>query len=135
MSYLDFWMGTTRQEVISKSIPLVFLTASLNFSKLLICLYSNLYPRSWSPLPLFKNVFICNWRIIALHIVLVSAIHKHESAIGKHTSLPLEPPPTSHPIPSRLSQSPSLGSWSHTENSNWLSVNLFHFYMHTYFKQ
>ena len=32
--------------------------------------------------------FIFNCRIIALNIVLVSAIHQHESAIGIHISFP-----------------------------------------------
>ena len=49
----------------------------------------------------FKNVFIFNWRIIAVRAVLVSAIQQRESVIGIHmfppswTSLP--PPTTSHP--------------------------------------
>ena len=32
--------------------------------------------------------FLFNWRIVTLNIVLVSAIHQHESAIGIHTSPP-----------------------------------------------
>ena len=42
-----------------------------------------------------------DWRVIALNIVLVSAIHQYESATGIHVSLLLEPPshlPT-HPKP------------------------------------
>ena len=58
------------------------------------------------------------------NIVLVSAIHQHESAIGIHMSPPswpsLLPPTTSQP--SKLSQSPGLSSLSHTANSHWLSI-------------
>ena len=57
------------------------------------------------------------------NIVLVSAIHQHESAIGIHMSSPMNLPPTSHPFPPcRLLQSPSLSSLSHTANSHWLSI-------------
>ena len=55
------------------------------------------------------------------NIVLVSAIHQHESTIGIHTCLlSLEPPTLSDP--SWLLQSFSLSSLSHTENSHWLSI-------------
>ena len=63
-------------------------------------------------------------RSLLANIVLVSAIYQHESAIGIHMSSPswnsLLPLIPSHP--SRLSQSPSLSSLSHTANFHWLSV-------------
>ena len=39
---------------------------------------------------LFKNVFflIFNWRVMTYNIVMVSAIHQHESAMGMHMSPP-----------------------------------------------
>ena len=68
--------------------------------------------------------FIFNWRIILYNIMLVSAIHQHESAIG----IPMSPhswtsfPPSTSSHPSRLLQSPGLSSLSHTANSHWLSI-------------
>jgi len=57
-------------------------------------------------------------------IVLVSGKHQHEPAIGIHvfplSSASLLPSSPSHL--SRLLQSPSLSSLSHTANSQWLSV-------------
>ena len=58
------------------------------------------------------------------NIVLISAIHQHESATGIHydPSL-LNPPPISHPIPNfRLSQSTRLSSLCYTVNSHWLFI-------------
>ena len=63
-------------------------------------------------------------RHLLYNIVLVHAIHQHESAIG----IPMSPPFwTSLPLPtasqpSRLSQSPGLSSLSHPANSHWLSI-------------
>ena len=58
------------------------------------------------------------------NIGLISVTHQHELAIGVHTSSPfwisLPPPTPSHP--SRLSQSPSLGSLSHIAHSHWLPI-------------
>ena len=39
-----------------------------------------------------QQQFIFNWRIIALQYCIGSAIQRHESAIGIHTSPPREPP-------------------------------------------
>ena len=52
----------------------------------------------------FFNLFIFNWRIIALPCSLVSAICQHELAIGVHMSA-LEPPSHLPPFP------PSLGCY------------------------
>ena len=63
-------------------------------------------------------------RTLLANIVLVFAVHQHESAIGTHMSSPSWnslPQPTP-PHPSRLSQSSSLSSLSHRANSHWLSV-------------
>ena len=49
----------------------------------------------------FLNLFVFNWRIIAYNIVLVSATHQHELAIGIPTSPPSWtslPPPTPTPL-------------------------------------
>ena len=58
------------------------------------------------------------------NIVLVCAIHQHESAIGIHTSPPsgtsLPPPIPYHP--SRLSQRIGFNSLHHTANSHWLCI-------------
>ena len=57
--------------------------------------------------------------------MLVSILHQHESAIGiRNIPSIWNLPPTFHPIPhsSRLSQSPSLSSLSHTANSHWPSI-------------
>ena len=59
------------------------------------------------------------------NIMLVSAIHEHESAIALHMS-----PPT---CPSKLSQSSSLSSLSHTANSHWLSILYMVVYIFPYF--
>ena len=58
------------------------------------------------------------------NILLVSAIHKYESAIGIHMSPPswMSLPPSTPPHPSRLSQSPGWSCLSHTTNSPWLSI-------------
>ena len=58
------------------------------------------------------------------HIVMVSAIHQYESAIGIHEAPPswtsfTPPTPT---LPSRLLQSTGLSSLCHTANSQWLSI-------------
>ena len=67
--------------------------------------------------------FIFNWRILYI-VVLIYAIHQHESAIDIHMSPPSwasVPPPTLS-YPSRLSQGTSLSSPSHTVNSHWLFI-------------
>ena len=68
--------------------------------------------------------FILIGRLLLYNVVLLSAIHQHESAIGIHTSPPSQmyhPSPTpSHPF--RLSQSIRLSSLCHTTNPHWLSL-------------
>ena len=68
------------------------------------------------------NLFIFNWRIIALHYCV--GFCQHESAIGIVRMLPpswtsLPPPSPSHP--SRLSRSTGLNSLCHRANLHWLS--------------
>ena len=60
---------------------------------------------------------------LSLHynIVLVSALHQDESAIGIHMS-PLSWISLPHPIPLRLSHNTDLNSLHHMSNSHWLSV-------------
>ena len=55
---------------------------------------------------------------------LISVIYQHELSIGVHMSPPswTSLPPPTHYHPSRLLQSPSLSSLSHTENFYWLSI-------------
>ena len=58
------------------------------------------------------------------NIDLISVIHQHELTIGVHMSSAswISPPPPAQPHPSRLLQSPSLSSLSHTANSHWPSI-------------
>ena len=58
------------------------------------------------------------------NIVLISAIHQHESAIPTLMSPPYwaSLPPSRPSHPSMLSQSTGLKSPSHTANSHWLSI-------------
>ena len=54
-------------------------------------------------------VFFLIGRWLLYKVVLVSAVHQHESAIGVHVPSPLSLPPSSPPHPSRCSQSTDLG--------------------------
>ena len=64
-----------------------------------------------------------NWRML-YNIVLVSAIHQHESARGIHVSPPSRTPlPSPSPThPSRLSQSTGLSFLCHTAHFRLLSL-------------
>ena len=76
------------------------------------------------PLFSFKNLFLFNWRIIALQCC-VGFCHTSTWLCHRYTyvlSLLNLPPPPSPSHRSRLLQSPSLSSLSHTENSLWLFV-------------
>ena len=67
----------------------------------------------------FFNLFLIEGKLLH-NIVLASAIHQDESAIGMHVS---PPSLTSLPPPTPLGcQSPGLSSLSHTANFHWLSV-------------
>ena len=65
-------------------------------------------------------------------MVLVTAVHQHESATGIHMSPPswasLPHPSPSHPF--MLSRSTQLCSLCHTENFPWVSI--LHMVMHTF---
>ena len=65
------------------------------------------------------------------NIVLVSAIHQHESAIGILMSPPswTSLPPSTPSQCSRLLQSTGLSSLNHTANSHWLSILYMVLYM------
>ena len=69
----------------------------------------------------YFNVFIFNWRIIALQYCL-GFCHTSTWIRHRYTYVPslLTLSPTSHP--SELLQSPSLSSLSHMANSHWLFI-------------
>ena len=74
---------------------------------------------------ILKNyLFLIDWCLL-YNIGLISVIHQHELTIGIRISPPswISLPPPAHSHPSRLLQSPSLSSLSHTANSHWLSVD------------
>ena len=81
--------------------------------------------RCWVVLPInFFNLFIFNWRIIALQCC-VGFCHTASWSIHRYIYVPslLNLPPTSLPIsPHRLSQSRHLSSLGHTTNSHGLSI-------------
>ena len=70
------------------------------------------------------NLFICSWRIIALQYCFGFCHTSKWIARGIQMSPTswtfLPPPASSHPF--RMSQSTSLSSLSHIENSHWLSL-------------
>ena len=74
----------------------------------------------------FSVVFLKfpNRGYLLYNVVLVSAIYQQETATGIHTSPPSGSslPSSSVSHPSRLPQSPGLGSQHHTANSHLLSV-------------
>ena len=83
----------------------------------------------------FRHLFIFKFFIVTYtfyNLVLLSATHQHESAIGTHMSFPLwasfPSPIPSHPP--RLSQSTGLSSLSHTANPHQTSI--LHMVMHMF---
>ena len=86
----------------------------------------------------FRHLFIFKFFIVTYmfyNLVLLSATHQHESAIGTHMSFPLWAsfpfPIPSHPP--RLSQSTGLSSLCHTAHSCLLSVLHMVVYMFAYY--
>ena len=72
------------------------------------------------------KIFIFNWRIIIYSIVMISAIHQHESTIGIHMSPPSW---TSLPIPPFLVVT-EYRLWDPCWLQHFLSMNvLFWFYV------
>ena len=71
----------------------------------------------------FVLLFLIGWKLL-YNVLLVSAIHQHESTIGIHNVPSLLNSLTHPPHPtSRLTQSTKLSSLScHTVNSHWLSI-------------
>lgn len=61
----------------------------------------------------FKKISMnFNWRLITHSIIVVSAIHRYESAMGVHVTPILNPsPPPSHPTPSGSSLSVTGFEW------------------------
>ena len=88
--------------------------------------------RNRTEISCFAGQFFISWAIgepllierwLLYSIVLVSAKHQHESAIGIPMSPPFSSlPPSSPSHPSRLLQSPHWSSLSHTANFHWLSI-------------
>ena len=69
------------------------------------------------------NLFIFNWRIIALPYCVGFCKHPHESAMAIYMPLPHEPPSPFplQPPALRCHRAPDLSSLSHTANFHWLS--------------
>ena len=89
------------------------------------CAGHSIWNALFLPSHFFLNfLFLFKWRIISLQYCVGFCHTSHESAIGRHMSIPswtsLLPPTPFHP--SRLSQSPGFSSLSHTANFHWLSI-------------
>ena len=76
------------------------------------------------------NLFILLEGKLLYNIVVVFAIHWHESAMGVHVFPILNPPPTSFPIPFlRVIPVPALSTLSHASNLGWRSISHMIIYM------
>ena len=72
----------------------------------------------------FKKFIYFNWRLLLYNIVMVFALHSHESAMGIHVFPILNTPPTSLPIPvQRHPSTPALITLSHASNLDWRSIS------------
>ena len=65
-----------------------------------------------------------NWTELLYSMVLVFAIHSHESAMDVHVSLPSEIPShlSPHPIPLGCPRAPALSALFHASDLHWSSV-------------
>ena len=73
----------------------------------------------------FLKLFIFIGGYLVYNIVVVFAIHSHESAMGVHVSPILNPPSRlpPHPIPQGHPSAPALSALSHALNLDWRSVS------------
>ena len=77
------------------------------------------------------NLYILLGGQLLYNIVVVFAVHQHESAMGVHVSHHPEPrshlPP--HPIPLSCPRAPALGALLHASNLHWSSISHIVMYM------
>ena len=82
---------------------------------------------SWKNMYLRLKIYFLKfliWGELLYNIVIVFAIHQHESAIGIHRCLPLKPPPhlPHHPTLLGFHRELALRSLCCTANYHWLST-------------
>ena len=88
-------------------------------------------PQQWDHMPWFSFFFYFlkfiyfSWRLITYSIVVVFALHWHESAIGVHVFPILNPPP----VPLGHPSAQALSTLSHALNLDWRSVSYIIIYM------
>ena len=75
----------------------------------------------------FKKFIYFNWRLLLYNIVMVFALHSHESAMGIHVFPILNLPP--HPNPQGHPSAPALSTLSHASNLDWQSISHMIIYM------
>ena len=69
----------------------------------------------------FKKFIYFNWRLLLYNIVMVFALHSHESAMGIHVFPILNLPP--HPIPLGHPSAPAWSTLYHASNLDWRFVS------------